>query len=524
VRRHPSALAAAAAVLALAISAAAAPAHASAPAHAWVPAHASAPGGARAATISAAASAWGKARQVPGLAALAGAGDSALTSVSCGSPGNCSAGGFYQLGSHAGQSEAFVVSQVNGTWGRAESVPGIVSLNKNGQAGITSVSCASAGNCSAGGYYTSGFYPGGHAAKTSAFVVSQVHGVWGIAREVPGIAALDTGGQAGVASVSCASPGNCSAGGFFDILSGPGCCKSQGFVVSQVQGVWGKARRVPGTAAIDAVSCARPGDCGAAGVLVLSQVNGVWGAAQKVATPKGSTFGAARITVISCSAQGDCTAGGIGGKQARALVVSQAGGAWGVAHEIAGTATLMAKSKSSLLASVSCTSPGTCTGGGYAFRSMPEGSSTREFAVPYVVRQRAGAWGHAQVVPGITTLSKHGYAIVTAVACTSGGDCAAAGRYSTSSYNPDGSGPGEVFVTSETNGRWGSPSDVTASLGNDGPASMAAIACPGAGKCSAGGAYWLKDQERAFVISEAGAQGALTPDSAAADLLAATPK
>lgn len=37
------------------------------------------------------------------------------------------------------------------------------------------------------------------------------------AREVPGIAALNKGGRAQVNSVSCASPGNCSAlGGYTD--------------------------------------------------------------------------------------------------------------------------------------------------------------------------------------------------------------------------------------------------------------------------------------------------------------------
>jgi hypothetical protein len=72
-----------------------------------------------------AASSWGKAGQVPGLAALAGAGDSGLNTLSCASPGNCSAGGFYQQTS---RSEAFVVSQVHGRWTKAETVPGIVAL------------------------------------------------------------------------------------------------------------------------------------------------------------------------------------------------------------------------------------------------------------------------------------------------------------------------------------------------------------------------------------------------------------
>jgi hypothetical protein len=39
-------------------------------------------------------------------------------------------------------------------------------------------------------------------------------GTWGTAQEVPGTAALNIGGAAQVNSVSCGSAGNCSAGGF----------------------------------------------------------------------------------------------------------------------------------------------------------------------------------------------------------------------------------------------------------------------------------------------------------------------
>jgi hypothetical protein len=71
--------------------------------------------------------------------------------VSCASAGNCSAAGHYT--DSAGSFPPFVVSEVNGTWQSAEEVPGIAALNQGEDAGIKSVSCPSAGNCSAGGYY-----------------------------------------------------------------------------------------------------------------------------------------------------------------------------------------------------------------------------------------------------------------------------------------------------------------------------------------------------------------------------------
>src|SRR5215471_19127703 len=40
-------------------------------------------------------------------------------------------------------------------------------------------------------------------------------GTWGTARKMPGTAALDQGLPAEALSVSCASPGNCAAGGSY---------------------------------------------------------------------------------------------------------------------------------------------------------------------------------------------------------------------------------------------------------------------------------------------------------------------
>jgi hypothetical protein len=110
-----------------------------------------------------------------------------------------------------------------GTWGKAEEVPGTAKLNTGGSAGVASVSCASAGNCSAGGFYTDS------SGARQAFVVGEVNGTWGTAKEVPGTAALNTGGNDEVSSLSCAPAGNCSAGGAYTDGSGAG----QAFVVSR---------------------------------------------------------------------------------------------------------------------------------------------------------------------------------------------------------------------------------------------------------------------------------------------------
>src|SRR6266851_4097114 len=331
------------------------------------------PAGGRAAAVG---GTWHTAQKVPGLATLNKGGEAQVQSVSCASAGNCSAGGYYTDGS--GRHQVFVVSQVNGTWHTAIEVPGTAALNTGGNANI-SLSCASAGNCSAGGYYTTD--SSGH---TEAFVVSQVNGIWRTATEVPGTAALNQRGDAGVTSVSCTSAGNCSAGGLY----GSSSFASKPFVVSEVNGTWHNAIAVPGVAALDphgygayvsSVSCGSAGNCNAGGsyhdrsgnqqVFVISQVNDTWHTAREVpGTAALNTGGSAYVYSVSCASAGNCSAGGTytdSSKRMQAFAVSQMNGTWRTAIEVPGTAALNTGG-TAFVESVSCTSPGNCSaGGGY---------------------------------------------------------------------------------------------------------------------------------------------------------------
>jgi hypothetical protein len=120
-----------------------------------------------------------------------------------------------------GATGVFVVNETNGTWGTAQEVPGTAALNQGENALLNSLSCGSAGNCSAGGFYQQG-------TILHPFVANQVNGTWRTAQEVPGIAAL-THGLAIFESVSCASAGNCSAGGNYAVNTS----HQQAFVVSE---------------------------------------------------------------------------------------------------------------------------------------------------------------------------------------------------------------------------------------------------------------------------------------------------
>jgi LPXTG-motif cell wall-anchored protein len=204
---------------------------------------------------------WQSFVDVPGLLAANTGDDAGLTKVSCTSPGNCSAGGYYANDNYGDQ--LIVVSQVNGVWQSFVDVPGLAAVNTGNSANLNSISGAFPGNCSAGGYYYS------DGAGYQAFVVSQVDGVWQSFVDVPGIAGVNTGGDSAIQEVSCGSAGNCSAGGYY-YSDGAGY---QEFVVSQVDGVWQSFVDVPGIAGVNtggdagllSVSCASAGNCSAGG-------------------------------------------------------------------------------------------------------------------------------------------------------------------------------------------------------------------------------------------------------------------
>ena len=170
-------------------------------------------GAAAAARTGAPGGTWGTAGEVPGLAALNAGGNAHISSMSCASAGNCGGGGDYT--DAAGHVQAFVVSQAHGRWGTAQPVAALAALNVGGDAAIghEQVSCGSAGNCTAAGSYT------GRSHDLRAFVVSQHNGRWGRARQVTGTG-LNADPLELIDALSCGSAGNCSAGGFYADRSG----------------------------------------------------------------------------------------------------------------------------------------------------------------------------------------------------------------------------------------------------------------------------------------------------------------
>ena len=305
-------------------------------------------------------------------------------------------------------------------------------LNAGGDATVTKVSCGSPGNCAAFGYYAASTDKYGSPDDFRMFVVSETNGKWSAAHPVP------TAGRSG--SVSCAGVGYCVAGG-----SGP---KGQAFIVVWKNGAWSTGTKVPGMAVLTGIGT-----------------------------------GGSGVNTVSCTSRGNCTAGGwythgTDGFNKRAFVVSETNGKWGNAIRLKGIPAAGSGEPGGLW-SVSCASAGNCAGGGLY--------SVSEFKTQaFVVAERNGVWDAAIKVPGIATLNTGGFAWVNSVSCASAGNCAASGRY----YDGSEEHP---FVVAEKNGVWGTAVDVPGTdalyVHGAGFPYVNPVSCVHGGRCVIGGSY-----------------------------------
>ncbi len=425
---------------------------------------------------------WSHAIAVPGLGALDRRGDAGLPSVSCASAGNCAAGGYYRT--RSGDRQGFLVSEHKGAWGHAIEVPGLGALNRRGNAGVISVSCATAGNCAAGGTYADSH---GH---RQGFLVSEQNGIWGQAIEVPGLGALNKGAKAGVISVSCPSPGHCAAAGYYKDGEG----HRQASIDVEQNGRWSKAFEVPGLEALNAgdasvgsMSCASAGNCAIGGYysdhqhrrqgFLVSERNGIWG--QAIAVPGLAALSGGRnsqVLSVSCAAVGSCAAGGYYSDDQHHRQGFVVSEKNGVWGQAIKVPGLGTLGGSAAVSSVSCGSASNCVAGG-------------DYGSPYewgfVVSEKNGVWGRAVGVPGLQALTTGRSTDVNSVSCASAGNCAVGGDYEDVAHGARG------FVISEKNGVWGRATNVPGlgALDKAGYAAVNSVSCAKASSCAAGGDY-----------------------------------
>ena len=238
--------------------------------------------------------------------------------VSCPSAGNCSAVGGYV--DKSGHSQGLLLAETGGTWATGVKAPLPANMGTNPEAEITSVSCASAGNCTVVGDYADS------ANHFQGVLLTETAGVFvtGVEASLPADAATQP--SAFVDSVSCGSPGNCTAVGRYTDSSN----HFQGVLLTKTAGSWapGVQAPLPADAAANpnvspnSISCASPGDCSAVGTyadssghtdgLLLTETAGVWAIGEQAPLPADASAGDPNVAVnsVACPTAGDCAAAG----------------------------------------------------------------------------------------------------------------------------------------------------------------------------------------------------------------------
>lgn len=255
-----------------------------------------------------------------------------FTGLSCTSPGNCLAAGWYQRRAASpqwpfGQFRPTTATQSSGSWGSATRLflPSD-KVDPDGGAQITSVSCPTPDWCAA-----AGLIPTPRARDRYAFVVTRSGGQW----NRPHLVQLPPNPQASPAiseldGISCTAPGSCVAVGWY-------ISKAVNYVPiveADRGGHWQRAIALPADLSpgpnfgrLSSVSCATPRWCLAVGTddhgvgageretdLVTVFSRGRWQRPAPEPGSRGSSFiGANVLASVDCRAAGDCLAVGAGG-------------------------------------------------------------------------------------------------------------------------------------------------------------------------------------------------------------------
>ena len=433
-----------------------------------------------------------------------------FNSVSCSSPGNCTAVGSFQVpieGQESSTSDAITMTSTEGVWAPARTAVFPVDIQSEvHNANFTSISCSSSGNCTAVGSFKSREI----GDVTRAFTMTMTNDVWGLARqpELPESvkwpqSESETASHFGadiLNSVSCASPGNCTAVGHLINYTTDG---GEAFTMTSMNGIWGVARVAeisaqfePHNATFNSVSCASPGNCTAVGkflnssnmqeAFTMSMVDGVWAQGRPAEFRNGvhGSYYLDEFNSVSCTSPGNCTAVGKfvnPFSMLEALTMTMTDGIWGLARPAVFSAMVQNETRGGMSNSVSCTSPGNCTVVGFFVNS--DG-----YSEAFTLSMANGTWDLARPASfdsGVQIPSPN--ANFTSVSCASPGNCTAVGN-----FQPVTGGM-KAFTMTSTNGVWNNavPTVFASSTHqNDFPESqLSSVSCASPGNCTMVGSF-----------------------------------
>lgn len=272
-------------------------------------------------------------------------------------------------------------------------------------------------------------------------------GAWGVGTSLPlpvGTTIPDQ--DAGLDSIACADAGDCTAVGSFlgagevpELLAD---VESQGFwsaAAVEVPPNTGTVGRVSASPGLDGVACVGAGSCTAVGSvldpsgglvpIVATQSSGSFGQATYAKLPSGTARAAASVlSSVSCTSIGWCVAVGdvarIGGRTLPA-VATEVDGRWGPVVLLGLPQPAGLGVQGGALSSVDCTGPRTCTAVGNV--TLTSGGS-----VPAVLVDLAGHLQPLDLVTSATTSSSESLQLAS-ISCGGTNQCEAVGSLVTRS-------------------------------------------------------------------------------------------
>ena len=348
-----------------------------------------------------------------------------LDSVTCKAVGVCVAVGFYNNGGTA--NEALITQGFHGVWTAVDPTPlPVYASPSDGHLdAFASVACGSLGCGAVGTFYDS------LTGNSGWLVADTVNGSWeNVPLTFPADAATGDNSQpdAGLSSTSCPATGFCTAVGQYDTESG----------VQAAVTVIGGAVAAPlppdaatGTGPGDFLSslqnvvCSSEANCTAVGSyqngagnsvpLIDIETNGQWAAVVAPLPSDAATGQQAFLTGIACSSFGNCVATGGYANAAGSLplIDVETNGVWTnqavTLPSGAGPGTGQDNvNGSTIYASASCSSQGTCVAIGYAY------STTTSQTLPMIVTETPAVTPVAPVVVTASTLAATGFNLVGA--------------------------------------------------------------------------------------------------------------
>lgn len=351
----------------------------------------------------------------------------------CSSPGNCVAS--VSVNDRNGNTQAYLIEQARGRWRPAIQVKLPSDAGRDPYAVAEDIACPRAAFCVAVGRYLT------RAEGVRAFIVTQVRGQWGRARQPHAPANVAAAPGTYLVGIACTAPGSCEAvGGYTDKAQ-----QGEAMAVPEVRGRWLGATEIAMPADADSdpeatlfqVACSRPGDCETAGqyqwqggqdaAVGVTEVNGRWGRGAAIRLPAGARSDqnlppSSSLFAIACPRSDRCL--GVGSYQVNdaylGMTTFVSGGRWTRAARVR---ALPRAVLSATLNGIACPGPRLCAAVGGVLTSGP--------SFPVAATWNGSRWARiaAGKLPANALTGARIEASLVAVACPSRGYCEALGWY-----------------------------------------------------------------------------------------------